>query len=699
MPESPDQGVNSLLYLGTDPALLDLLRATAAELGVSLRGCRTLAGLVLAASLEPPRVLILETGSLAPGRTPEQLRDRVQAESGVRPLLLCLGADGQPQKDGDQSALQPPFDGGRLLETLRGLLQRPSPEVARVLLIGDSPIQDAFHAQLLRGAGIRTDLVSDAGQIQAAVARLRPHLAILDLAMETAGDGALDSRIRDCPGCQDLPIVFLSGDLPDSQGVEARQIGGDDYLFKPVVPEHLIATVRARLSVTAEPVAGTSTRDAPGAGLVLTGTHFLQRLDKAVVDGPMPGPGQAILYLEPVPEPSAPGHPGDPGSPAGAAPWEVPGYRRDLVSLLGQLAQPGDRAAWLSDQGLALWVSRHDDTEVAAFAERILRALTGKSVEVQADPDLGRVSVGVGSFLPAADDAQTLISRAQSACARAQAAGGARVVVHQCPGDDVPAAGDGDAASAGVDRTIASLLQRALAGEGFRLVYQPILPLRKVSDQRYEVLLRLRAPEDAIIPPLTFLPVAQRLGLLPALDRWVLSGALRVLRQERDAGRPTRFLIHQTPESLATPNWLDWVRDEILRLDLIRQRPVLGFSAQGILANEAQARQIFPELARLGIEVCVTGITDGKDILRLIRRRGIVCVKLARELASQGTLRGLKTLVEGLHELGARVIAAGIEEPEMIGRVWSSGVDYIQGNLIQFPEETLDFNFGETSLH
>jgi EAL domain-containing protein (putative c-di-GMP-specific phosphodiesterase class I) len=192
--------------------------------------------------------------------------------------------------------------------------------------------------------------------------------------------------------------------------------------------------------------------------------------------------------------------------------------------------------------------------------------------------------------------------------------------------------------------------------------------------------------------------VAQRLGLLPALDRWVLSGALRVLRQERDAGRPTRFLIHQTPESLATPNWLNWVRDEILRLDLVRQRPVLEFSAQGILAHEAQARQLFPELTRLGIEICLTGITDSKDLLRLIRRRGIVCVKLARELASKGTLRDLKTVVEGLHALGARVIASGIEEPEMIGRVWSSGVDYIQGNLIQFPEETLGFNFGETSL-
>jgi EAL domain-containing protein (putative c-di-GMP-specific phosphodiesterase class I)/DNA-binding NarL/FixJ family response regulator len=688
MPEAPNQGVNCVLYLGTDPTLRDLARASAAGLGVPLRGCRTLAGLALAASLEPARVLILEMAALVPGWTPDRLLERVQAESGVRPLLLCLGEAGSARGNGDRLVLQPPFEGTRLSEALERLLHRALPENGRVLLLGDSPIQDAFHARLLRGAGIRVDLVSDPGQVEAAVERLRPHLAILDLEMETAGEGSLDSRIRDCPACQDLPIIFLSGDLPDGEGVEGRRIGGDDYLVKPVAPEQLIATVRARLAGSHGPEAGLGARDVPGAGLVQTGFHFLQRIDKEIAEVASPGLGQAILYVEASPGPEPPGR---------GSSLDVPGFQRLIADRLSALVEPGDRAAWLSDQGLALWVSRRDEAEVSAFAERILGALTAPSADAQADPALGTVSVGVGPFLPTADDAQTLISRAQSACVRAQAAGGTRVVVHQSPGGDGPRGGDLETGS--LDGALGPLLRRALGGEGFRLVYQPILPLRKLADQRYEVLLRLRTPEGAIIPPLSFLPVARRLGLLPALDRWVLSGALSALRQERDAGRPTRFLIHQTPESLAIPNWLSWVRDAILRLDLIRQRPVLEFNAQGILVNEAQARQIFPELTRLGIEVCLTGIIDSKDLLGLIRRRGVTCVKLARELASVGTSRGLKASVEALHKLGVRVIASGIEEPEMIGRVWSSGVDYIQGNLIQFPEETLEFNFGETAHH
>jgi EAL domain-containing protein (putative c-di-GMP-specific phosphodiesterase class I)/CheY-like chemotaxis protein len=686
MRQAPDQGVKSVLYLGTDPALWDLLRASIAGSGVSLRGCRTLAGLALAASLEPVEVLILEATALAPGRTPGHVLDRVQAASGVRPLLLCLGDAGEGPLEGGRFVLHPPFDQRRLAQALEGLLHRPRPEGSRLLLLGDSPIQDDYYARLLRGAGMRVERVSDPGQIESTVERLRPHLAILDLDME-AGEGDLGGRLRDCPACQDLPIVFLSGDLSDGEGVSGRRIGGDDYLVKPVEPHQLIATVRARVGGGEGPEAGPSVPEGPGAGLVQTAVHFLQRLDKEVVDRRGPAPGEAILYLEP-----------DEGldALAGAELGDVAVYQRVLVDRLVTLVEPRDRGAWLSDLGLALWVTRRDAAEVAAFAERVLRAL--ESAQAAGQRPLPGLSLGIGAFLPPADDAHTLISRAQSACAQARAAGGARVVVHHCPGDLAPAGDIADGAVNWADEAIAPLLRRALEGEGFRLLYQPILPLRKVADRRYEVLLRLRTPEGVIIPPLTFLPVARRLGLLPALDRWVLSGALRVLRQERDAGRPTRFLIHQTPESLASPSWLDWVREEILRLDLIRQRPLLVFSAQGILANEVQARHLFPDLARLGIEVCLTGITDSKGLLRLIRRRGITCVKLARELASQGTPRVLKAVVEALHGLGVCVIASGIEDPETIGRVWSSGVDYIQGNLIQFPEETLDFNFGETAL-
>ena len=244
------------------------------------------------------------------------------------------------------------------------------------------------------------------------------------------------------------------------------------------------------------------------------------------------------------------------------------------------------------------------------------------------------------------------------------------------------------------DVRILEWVRGGLTGPGFHLVYQPIVSLHR-HHERYEALLRLTAPTGEVLPPLKFLPVVARHGMLPDLDRWVLGAALATLRRERDAGRPTRLVVFQSGASLAVPDWLDWLRAEVARLDLIRQRPALEFSLPEILENEDQARLLFPELGRLGIEVCLAGVTDHRDCLGLIARRPIRTAKLARELVANRDSTRLAALVDALHQRHARVIAAGIETPDAIGYAWSSGVDYVQGNLIQPPQEALNFRFHE----
>ncbi len=244
------------------------------------------------------------------------------------------------------------------------------------------------------------------------------------------------------------------------------------------------------------------------------------------------------------------------------------------------------------------------------------------------------------------------------------------------------------------DERILSWVRAALTGPGFHLLYQPILSLRR-HQERYEALLRLTAPTGEVLPPLRFLPLAARHGLLPDLDRWVLDAGLETLRRERDAGRRTRLVVFQSGVSLRESGWLDGLRAEVARLDLIRQRPAVEFNVQDILDNEDSARLLFPELGRLGIEVCLAGVSDRHECLGLIARRPIATAKLAHELVASRDTARLATLVDALHQRRARVIAAGIEDPEAIGRIWSSGVDYIQGYFIQPPQAMLNFRFDE----
>ena len=674
MPDPNTCEATHIFYFGSGGGDFERLRDRLGEQGVRLHGFRTMAGMMLAAGLWAAPVLVLEPAALPPGRTPRLLLDRLQDACGLRPLLVCLGSNSDCTGDDEaaaEAAFSIPYDIPLLSTTLITLVRSNASGGRRVLVVGDSPVEQGIMSRVLHREQIHTRRMGSGEDAAAAVAVFRPHLVLLDLDTSAQSGRDLAVRIRDCDGCDNLPIVFLSGESPLEHRVHALRIGGDDYLVKPVSTATLIDTVQSRIGVgDSRPVPA---RD--GIKL-MEWDGFRRRLHRALREGGEPNPGEALLAIR-LDRASGSGRAG-----AGSASVES--------EILG-LGKLGERAAWAGPQELIVWLRRDSAEQIEEAAEEIRAALSPLA------PGQGVVSIGIASLKDRADGAETMISRAQAARAQAHGLGGHRVMQHVCTVETVMP--DDPEVTQNLDENLYPLLRRAIADQGgFRLVYQPILPLRRSGRHRYEVFLRLRTPSGAIIPPLTFLPMADHHGLLPDLDRWVLSNALSVLRQERDAGRGTLLLIHQTADSLLAPDWLDWVRDEILRLDLVRQRPVLELGVAAMLDHEALLADLLPAIDRLGIDICLGGVGDDPAVQSLLQRHKVDFVKLERSLMAPGDKTALRSVVRAAHKRRIKVIASGIEDPEAIGRAWSGGADYIQGNFIRFPEESLDFNFEDAPL-
>ncbi len=678
----------TVFYFGVDPTVLRTLRDHLGERSIAVRAVRTLAGLMLAAGTRPVSVLVLEPGILRPGRSVNAILERLEKGTGRRPRLVCLVGAAPPTERGvDQCpdaamTVVAPWDGARIAEQVVALMTTEWPRQGRVLVVDALTPERLEIVATLRRGGLLVEQAADPHQVIPTLERASCDLILLDLNLHQDDPQDLTAAIRAHPAADELPIVFLSAEASPEHHGEVLHLGEDDYLARPLDYDQVLATVRRRIEqVRASRYASRAESATSGARdrLLLSRTQLIKRLDHAILVHPPTDSAQAVLCIRVD------------GSPVlGAAEEARAGALGPLViERIRATAGAAQRGVCHGEGEFFLWVRCASNGAIVALAEAIQQSAGDLIVPPRSGVARVSLSIGIGALLPSVDNALTLLSRAQAACEAAQRAGGDRVLVHR-PLDD-PAMSGGEFG----DAPLLRLLQQALAGSGFELVYQPILSLRKAHQERYEVLLRLRTPQGDIIPPLTFLPVARRCGLLPDLDRWVLSKALQTLRQERDAGRRTRLMIHQCAESLAEPGWLQGVRDEILRLDLIHQRPVLEFNVRDLLADEDQARLLFPELGRLKIEVCLAGVTDSEDVLGLIARRPIGSVKLAHALVRRETGARLRLLVQALHQRGARVIAAGIEDPEVIGRIWSSGVDYIQGNFIQFPEDTLCFNFQE----
>jgi len=116
----------------------------------------------------------------------------------------------------------------------------------RVLVVDDSESQALFYANLLRQAGMETQIVNDPMQVLDVINEYPPELVLMDLYMPVCSGVELAAVIRQQPAFLGLPIVFLSAETDRNVQLEAMRLGGDDFLTKPIKPSELVASVSIR---------------------------------------------------------------------------------------------------------------------------------------------------------------------------------------------------------------------------------------------------------------------------------------------------------------------------------------------------------------------------------------------------------------------------------------------------------------------
>jgi PleD family two-component response regulator len=116
-----------------------------------------------------------------------------------------------------------------------------------VLIVDDSPALVAYYAAHLTGAGFITQTVTDPMKTLEALADAPPEIILLDMNMPGASGQELARVIRQQDAYLSIPIVFLSAESDVGRQREAMSLGGDEFLQKPIEPEHLISAVRSRI--------------------------------------------------------------------------------------------------------------------------------------------------------------------------------------------------------------------------------------------------------------------------------------------------------------------------------------------------------------------------------------------------------------------------------------------------------------------
>ena len=167
------------------------------------------------------------------------------------PVVFASMRDDMPARlaalrAGASRYLVKPVDPSRLIELLDALTGRQPPLPYRILMVDDDPLVLAAHSAVLRAAGMEVYPLSQPLQILDVLNTFAPDVVVLDVYMPEASGPELAAALRERDALQQLPILFLSSEVDMSQQLLALNLGGDDFLIKPVQSDHLIAAVTGR---------------------------------------------------------------------------------------------------------------------------------------------------------------------------------------------------------------------------------------------------------------------------------------------------------------------------------------------------------------------------------------------------------------------------------------------------------------------
>ncbi|HEX8465674.1 MAG TPA: diguanylate cyclase [Abditibacterium sp.] len=215
------------------------------------------AALVAACERESPAALLVDCAGepLLLEREGESLAGALEqiarrGEKLIPSLWACgqsdLRARLQAVRLGGAAFFAHPVDVDALLVKLDDLTAPAAPDPFRILIVDDEPSLGRLYSVILRQAGMETQVVTDPFAVMEPLVNFRPDLILMDLYMPGCAGTELAAIIRQQEAYIGIPIMFLSVEADISRQHAAMRQGGDDFLLKPVEPQHLVAAVTTR---------------------------------------------------------------------------------------------------------------------------------------------------------------------------------------------------------------------------------------------------------------------------------------------------------------------------------------------------------------------------------------------------------------------------------------------------------------------
>ena len=240
-------------------------------------------------------------------------------------------------------------------------------------------------------------------------------------------------------------------------------------------------------------------------------------------------------------------------------------------------------------------------------------------------------------------------------------------------------------------------LRRAVEQEEFVIQYQPIVSLGSGEITGVEALIRLQHPQQGLIRPSEFIPVAEETGLITVIGERVLRAACKQARAWHDTGLPRiRMSVNISPRQLQHPYLFEAVRDSLLESGLDPALLELELTETTLVERVETSVQALCQLDTLGVGISLDDFGTGCSFVAHLRRFPASRLKMdgvfIREITrSNGESPIAAGLIAFAHGLNLGVTFEGVETIEQLAFLQKHECDEMQGYLVSPPLEPTAF--------
>ncbi|MBK8182228.1 MAG: EAL domain-containing protein [Candidatus Competibacteraceae bacterium] len=233
-------------------------------------------------------------------------------------------------------------------------------------------------------------------------------------------------------------------------------------------------------------------------------------------------------------------------------------------------------------------------------------------------------------------------------------------------------------------------VERALKENEFLLYAQPIMDIQSQTVSHYEVLLRMQGDNGEIIGPIHFIEVAERSGLIHAIDRMVMSEAIRYQALAKARGLEITLTVNLSAHAFNNPDLLHQLQQLLQETGLEPRQLIFEMTETAAVADIMAARHLMRAINEIGCKFALDDFGTGFSSFYYLRTLpfefvkidGSFVKKLSEQVSDQVLVKAMREIAKAF---GKKTIAEHVEDEKTLALLAEYGIDYAQGYYIGYP--------------